>query len=276
MVHSLKPATLLIALAVCIIFADTSEAQQVTLDHLSGTIEVNGHQALMADGITRPTFFIRVTVLDGSGFPPMSGAVHGFRVYSPDGAVWNAITPDTMPLGWRSFFDLGNWIHHDLTPGGPVSDTIGFGHTTMMRTGFPALFNDVTYQIALGPIDVSQDGRTICLDSSFFQPAGIWLWANPSGSVPPSWDGPNCFEIARNNCCVGNAGDVNGDGFEGDVSDIVYLVKYAITVPPGPPPPCPAMADVNGDGTPGDVADVVYLVEYAFGAPPGPPPQACR
>jgi len=70
-------------------------------------------------------------------------------------------------------------------------------------------------------------------------------------------------------CCIGQRGDVNGDGTL-DITDLIFLVDYSFGS--GPAPACPEEADVNGDGTV-DITDLIYLVDYSFGT--GPAPVAC-
>jgi hypothetical protein len=72
-------------------------------------------------------------------------------------------------------------------------------------------------------------------------------------------------------CCIGMRGDVNGDGNDADISDLVYLVDFMFGG--GPEPPCFEEADVNGDTMGPDISDLVYLVDYMFGG--GPPPLDC-
>jgi len=70
-------------------------------------------------------------------------------------------------------------------------------------------------------------------------------------------------------CCVGQRGDVNGDGTL-DITDLIFMVDYSFGS--GPAPDCVEEADVNGDGT-FDITDLIYLVDYSFGS--GPAPVAC-
>ncbi len=70
-------------------------------------------------------------------------------------------------------------------------------------------------------------------------------------------------------CCIGQRGDVNGDGGT-DLSDLIFMVDYSFGG--GPAPDCSDEADVNGDGGV-DLSDLIYLVDYSFGG--GPAPIAC-
>jgi hypothetical protein len=56
-------------------------------------------------------------------------------------------------------------------------------------------------------------------------------------------------------------GDINNDGLEPDIADLVFMVEYMFF--DGPPPVIPKSMDVNGD-LQLDIADLVYFVEYSF------------
>jgi len=72
--------------------------------------------------------------------------------------------------------------------------------------------------------------------------------------------------------CCHVIGDINHDGSQPDIADLVYLVTYMFQ--DGPEPPCMAETNVDGEGedTP-DIADLVYLVTYMF--QDGPPLAPC-
>lgn len=72
-------------------------------------------------------------------------------------------------------------------------------------------------------------------------------------------------------CCVGNRGDLNGDGGDANILDLTFLVDY-IFRGSGNPGTCPEESDVNGDGDVANILDLTYLVDRIFrgGPPPGP------
>ena len=71
-------------------------------------------------------------------------------------------------------------------------------------------------------------------------------------------------------CCQGIRGDVNGDGTDASILDLVFLVDRIFRG--GGPPSCSEEADVNGDGTSASILDLVFLVDFIFrgGVAPGP------
>ncbi len=74
-------------------------------------------------------------------------------------------------------------------------------------------------------------------------------------------------------CCVGTAGDINGDGVDGDPIDLSTMVDFLFSG--GAAPYCTLEGDVNGDGTPLDPIDLSTLVDILFG-PSGATLSSCQ
>ena len=91
-------------------------------------------------------------------------------------------------------FDGGIFIN-PYSVNGNGADTIGFAAFVFFGDGIPAGFDDVAFTIEIGPMDASQAGGTVCLDSAYFPPSGVWKWAGPDAY--PDWDGPHCFFVAE-------------------------------------------------------------------------------
>ena len=72
-------------------------------------------------------------------------------------------------------------------------------------------------------------------------------------------------------CCVGNRGDVNGDGNDANILDLTYLVDRIFRG--GPPAPCLREGDTNGDGNSTNILDLTFLVDRIFRG--GPAPGSC-
>lgn len=71
-------------------------------------------------------------------------------------------------------------------------------------------------------------------------------------------------------CCVGNRGDLNGDGVDANILDLTFAVDRIFRG--GAASDCPEEADINADGTPHNILDLTFLVDRIFrgGPPPGP------
>lgn len=63
-------------------------------------------------------------------------------------------------------------------------------------------------------------------------------------------------------CCVGDRGDVNGDGVNGNILDLTYLVDRIFRG--GDPAECDGEADLNGDGIPANILDLTFMVDRIF------------
>lgn len=167
-----------------LLLSGESSGQSVTIDHVDGLYGVSSSE-IVADGLTPITFYIRITG-DASAH---GGIINGFRVYSDDGATWGTTTGDTLGLGKAQFDGFFFINYFGVTGSG--ADTVGFGAFSFFGTGLPAGFDDIAYSIEIGPIDASNHNKTICLDSSYYPPSGVWIWAGPN--VAPSWSGVRCF-----------------------------------------------------------------------------------
>jgi len=235
------------------------------------------------------------------------GFTNGFRIYSPDGARWNHTRAAYTEAFDPDWFDLTfGFKYRGAT--GEVSDTVGSYGVVMISEGLPAGFDDVLMHVGIGPITGSSGGKTVCIDSTWYRPSGVWMWA-PHGF--PAWDGPHCcsipvfpcadadddgFEDDKDNCpqlanpdqadgngngigdacenshgCCTLSGDINLDGTAGDISDVVAMVAFLFRQGGIE---CGGNADVDGSEGPANIADLVFLTSYVFGS--GPAPRSCR
>ena len=176
------------------------------------------------------TFYIRMT---NNGVHAMKGITNGYRVYSPNGATWDTTigNNDIGTIG-STEFDL-IWHINELGVTGSGFDTLGFGGATMSGTGLPASFDDIAYTIMIGPIPDQDHDKTICLDSVFYPPSGLWKWDvglvdNVSiGWRIPIWDGPHCFTVldaGGSQCLLPNPAVIKMETVEGNPSAGQLLV----------------------------------------------------
>jgi len=195
----------------------------------------------------------------------------GLRVYSLSGTEWGETTVDTANIGLPSYFDMvaANQV---FSNDGMGADTVAISTYGLFQTGFPAGFDEVTHEITIGPISRDFHDGTICIDSSWYPPAGEWIWSYdywPDEPDRPAWGGPYCWEVT--NCCrVGGNVDYSDDPIP-DIADLVYLTDYMFQQ--GPEPICFAEADIDGsdDKIYPDIKDLVHLVDWMFnqsGVPP--------
>ena len=279
--------TLSLALLCLLFFGSAHSQTSIGLDNVTGlvggTIPTNAEV----------TFYLRLSNQSGA---TVNGSSNGFRVYSPNGAIWTphtyydstfitfptpSTTIDTVlygrfidPAGFPGLawfgadpqiYDGGIFINTFsgvAATYGSGADTIGFGGFNQSTgTGIFSTFNDISWSIKIDNVPDISHGMTLCLDSSYYPPIGIWKWSSGAGDLFPTWDGPHCYTINRcagvttdtdndgvadpcDNCpTLSNAGqeDADSDGF-GDICDNC------------PDDANPNQADADGDGI-GDLCD---------------------
>ncbi len=236
-IKRLTMSFILVAAVILVSGAAYAQDAAVTLDTVYG---INNYGAVVTDA----DIMFRIHIANNTG-AVVKGITNGFRVYSEDGAEWTTSVGDTLTtLEWMLTFPLVFKINHQGVTGSGA-DTIGFSFTSMF-TGLPIGFDDTAYTITIGPIKPEYDGKTICLDSSFYPESGVWKWAiTGTVSCYPDWDGPHCYEIWDP--------DVERYTLQSDPDEIL------IEVPEGGPavvetfdltaPPIPVRGDINFEVT---------------------------
>ncbi len=186
-------------------FAFSAQAQDISLD-----LDQSLMTGVWTDGVddyigAGHSVYFPLRLINNSG-SPVEGLTSGFRVYSPDGATWTPITWDSSGYFWGyNYIDPpGMWVVESpfvfdlafsvntFSITGEGADTIGFGGSKKYMPGLADGSDGIAYGIHTS-VDGAQDGKTLCIDSSFYPPTGSWLWA-PQGA--PYWGGPYCWEIS--------------------------------------------------------------------------------
>ena len=227
---------LLITIGCLLIFTSSSLAAPEGSISLDTVIGQTGIDSIRVGTIC---FKLRVTVSATS--ESIVGFSNGFRVYSPDSATWGVPVGDTVS-GIGDAFDITVVINY-FSADGSGADTLAFGGFAMLGTGWPPGYNEVPFSITTST-QLSDTGKTICLDSSWFPPSNSWLWSSSGGSVGPDWSGPHCFTI------YGGGDDSDGDGIadEFDNCPSVYNPDQEDTDSDGTGDSCDVCTDTDGDG----------------------------
>lgn len=258
----MKTAIVLAAVILLIVAPVSSEDEgAISLDHVDGLF--TGDKIPVSDN--EVTFWLRLT----NNMPnKVKALTNGFEISGSDPSVtWSVTDYDAIPL-FANIFDF-YWGIDTFSLDGALADTIGYGGA-VLGAGLPPNYDAESYWITLVINDPAGAGHQICLDSCYYPPSGDWMWAYGAvGSIPPSWDGPHCFEIY--NCCAGMRGniDCSPDNLI-TISDLVYLAGYMFGGEPAPLNM--ATADFFDDGI-ADITDLIHLVEFMFNG--GPPPPDC-
>ncbi len=206
----------------------------------------------------------------------------GWRVYSPDGAVFSPAQIAALDNHLEDAFGSNLFLY---AWDGAGSDSLGAaGIAFPPYAGIPIGLDEDVIAIST-TIDPASDGLTICVDSSFCRHGAIWEWAPVAGAqevVRPVWQGPYCFTVvdcslhpeseACQMCCDNRVGDANGVGGDeptiGDISTIVDA-KFITGTCEGILE-CFTEADVNQSGgfDPDcddiTIGDISTLIDYLF------------
>jgi len=185
----MKRLSVFVALALVLCFGLALGQTEVVLEEVTGLFNADTISA----GLPEYQFNIRLTNL---GTSTCYNIGNGFRIFSPDGATWG-----TTSGAWLN--DLGgiftgtSFINlFGIT--GSDADTVGFAGVSFGDAGFCDGWDALGMQITIGPIDPADDGKTICIDSTFYPPGGSWGWKKLTTGmvdVDPDWSGQRCWTI---------------------------------------------------------------------------------
>ena len=173
---------LLLFLLTSTVFANEHYISDVTGLTPEGTIPIDGSTVTFTIGLIN------------TGPDNVTGNTNGWRIYSPTGAEWTITVPVDAGGITNAMYDAGVFFNESSITGSGA-DTVGFGGFRMFAPGIPIIDIPNAYTITIGPVDASYNGGEICIDSSFYPPAGAWAWATTGGEIYPDWTGPFCYTI---------------------------------------------------------------------------------
>ena len=291
--HSAR-TVLALLITLSLIISATAFAQQgsISIDHVSCIFH--------ADTISIPTN-ISVTLRYTNNTDRRVDISNGFRIFTPDGAVWDSTTAIESAGGtFASFFDVvfHAGVHSSLGGGDDTAGVIGSGTPTAPTRRLPVGYTGTPITITLWNVAEINHGKHICIDTAFYSPGGTWKWVSVNAgietmyyptfsSLPGQTYTPGsgyCFYLFHlpcgaapdrsgnriataesgcpcSVCCIGTTGNVNDAGIV-DLGDLSALVSFLTGG--GYILPCEEEANINNVGIV-DLSDLSALVSYLTG-----------
>ena len=165
--------------------------------------------------------------------------------------------------------DINGDSYDDVIVGAPFNDESGldFGRVYVYsgRTGDTLItfsgdnsFDFFGARVASAG-DIDSDGFSDIIVSAFTSDSG----GTESGRV-------YVYSGCDLSCCVGDRGDLNGDGNDANILDLTFAVDRIFRG--GSASDCSEEADINDDGTPHNILDLTFLVDRIFRGGPAPGP----
>jgi|GEM_PF-2130070 len=182
----MKLRTHLLSLVLILALSTTAFGQAVSLSQVDG---LNGTGGL--DTGVPIVFHLNVSNNSGTS---AAGITNGFQVYSDNGAEWTGTVAEWVNITDVMFDQL---FINEFSLDGQGADTVGFAAFVLFKPGIPDGYDDEGFKVTIGPIDAAHNGKTVCLDSAWFPPSGIWKWAAVGSDIFPSWDGPHCYTVGE-------------------------------------------------------------------------------
>lgn len=208
----------------------------------------------------------------------LGGLSLGFEMTSQDGATWSwmpqpdGFMPDGsqavtviegsrlgFPDGWA--LDMTKLLVTEKDLDGVSPDTIMIGGVAMMV----GLSTGPLEPMALMHFRVdAMDGEagTLCIDSCFVPPSGVFYFVDMGGGFPPEFDGPFCWPVVKR-MMLGDF-DLDGQITVGDPVEMIACIFHG-SFHPYPD----EVGDVNCDGS-FNIGDVIFMIKYIFMHGPAP------
>ncbi|MBK7141732.1 MAG: right-handed parallel beta-helix repeat-containing protein [bacterium] len=181
---------------------------------------------------------------------------NGFKVSTPDGAVWDSVTIDSAGINsggenqFVSYFDIVFAMWGGVIKGGDGinPDTVGMlgaGMPTRPNQGMPETFNDTVVALTIWMHDNASIDKHICIDSSFWGAGGTWVWVSSSLiDYFPTYAG-----LPGQTYSAGSGPDRDGSGFCFAIGDRIVPGADTLRVPSEVSTIQEAVDAINPNGT---------------------------
>ena len=168
------PKWAVIAIAVSLSLADVAAQNGIV------TLYRKDHQALADTIPTGHPFTMMAFVNNNTGLP--MDITNGWRLSSPDGAMWDSTTIRLSSVFNAYLFFGSNWGLVRYGADGIGSDTVGFFGAASggpADTKLPVGWNDSAFAITAWFSQKGAAGKHICIDSSYYGYDLGWYWLGP-------------------------------------------------------------------------------------------------
>jgi hypothetical protein len=217
----MKRLSVFVALALVLCFGLANAERAVYLDEVTNSFDTGTGVHLDRGQVHEFRMrFVNTGAPPGESLDLNYNFNNGFRLWSDDGAQWSYPVRDTFidtiaPGVYNTFIDsivyadgirpffgtTFNRVYFSVD--GMSADTVGFAGATQIVSLGVRPGDDKVYCWVPIQSRVEDEGKTICIDSSWFPPGGTWKWAPLQSNVPPyeqigpNWSGQECFVIGR-------------------------------------------------------------------------------
>lgn len=226
-----------------------------TIGHGQGAVSIDQVNTLVSDYAIRPGEPARFVFRFNNSTGQKCNVSNGFKISSPDGAVWDSVTIDSAGLTtsgenrFAGFFDIAFALWGGVTMGGDGSnpDTVGVlgaGNPSRATRMMPAGYNDTAIAVIVWMHNATSAGKQICIDTAFWGSGGTWVWVGsnlvdffPTLSGLPGQPYSNGSGVNR-----------DGSGFCFEINDVIPPVLDTVHVPSDYATIQGAVNAVNPDG----------------------------
>jgi hypothetical protein len=198
----------------------------------------------------------------------------GDRVYPFEREYPAEPLPQIAEYTWDDDFHIGRIIFQENAP--QEGTVVRFVYTEP-DTLWDTVSTDIRYLVSSGPFDLAQSDTqevvmAVLVGQGSDRLSSVAELKNMASFIPwyltEDWEICDCMEM----------GDLNMNGIQWEIADLVYLINYAFREGPAPPSDadCPLVnrADFNCDDRI-NLVDVVLNVRYIYGYPSVVPCDPC-